>query len=264
MTQNKSETIESLQNASYFAYVTNVLLGIVSIALAWQAAQARMQLNRLTGNEDLDQWINQNHSLDDMSVWVTFLFVIVTVSLAVWSYQLHTFSNSGTEEHPEWSRGWTIGGWITPLGQFIIPYLVIRESLLKLDRESKTHQIASAWWTLSLAGFALKLFANASTDIDTFYVLTILCAAALLLASVFAIYMVQDCYSIANLNSENTDRSVIQNNDAPPSSKNISRPETTTATDTQNRLETIELLRSQKLITETEFETKRQEILDRI
>ena len=264
MTQIKSESTETIQNASYFAYVTNVLLGIGSIALAWQAAQARIQMNGLTGNEGLDEWIDQNHSLDNTSILVTFIFVIVTVSLAVWSYQLHTFSSGGTEENREWSRGWTIGGWITPLGQFIIPYLVIRESLLKLDRESKTHQIASAWWTLSLAGFALKLFANASTDIDTYYVMTILCAAALLLASVFAIYMVQDCYSIANSNSENIDRSVIQNDEASPSSKNISRSETTTATDIQNRLETIELLRSQKLISEEEFTSKRHEILGRI
>lgn len=264
MTQTETKTTESLQNASYFAYVTNVLLGIGSIALAWQAAQARMQLNRLTGNESLDQWIEQDHSLDDLSVLVTFFFVIVTISLAVWSFHLHSFSSSGTKEHREWSRGWTIGGWITPLGQFIIPYLVIRESLLKLDRESKTHQIASAWWIMSLGGLALKLVASASTDIDSFYVLTILCAAALLLTSVFAIYMVQDCYSIATTNSESVDRSVAQNDETPSSSKYISRPETNTATDFQNRLETIELLRSQKLITETEFETKRQEILNRI
>jgi hypothetical protein len=264
MTQNKSETIESLQNASYFAYVTNVLLGIVSIALAWQAAQARMQLNRLTGNEDLDQWINQNHSLDDMSVWVTFLFVIVTVSLAVWSYQLHTFSNSGTEEHPEWSRGWTIGGWITPLGQFIIPFLVIRESLLKLDRESKTHQIASAWWIFSLGGLALKLFANASSDIDNFYVLTILYAAALILASVFAIYMVQDCCSAISPTIEDFEQSEEEPRSDLPLSGQTANSESLIASDIADRLKTIESLRSQKLITDAEYVAKRVKLIEGI
>ena len=264
MTQNKSESIESLQNASYFAYVTNVLLGIGSIALAWQAARARMQMNGLTGNEDLDQWIDQNRSLDDMSVLVTFLFIIATVSLAVWSYQLHAFSNSGTEEHREWSRGWTIGGWITPLGQFIIPYLVIRESLLKLDRESKTHQIASAWWIFSLGGLALKLFANASSDIDNFYVLTILYAAALILASVFATYMVQDCRSTISPTVKDYEQSSEEPDSGLPLYEQTVDSESLIASDISERLKIVESLRSQKLITDEEYATKRTRLIDGI
>lgn len=60
------------------------------------------------------------------------LLMVAGIAFVVWLHRART-NLDGPGEELNWSRGWSIGGWFLPLGNFVIPQLVVSE----IDRVSQ-------------------------------------------------------------------------------------------------------------------------------
>lgn len=266
--------LESLDNASKFAFVASFALAAASVGLVWQTALARMIVNGPLSDSEFERWYSIQSNVDNLTKIVSAVFVVLVVSLGSWSYQLHKVVENRVREDRTWSRGWTIGGWLVPVGQFAIPLLVIQESLKILSSESRIRTYATAWWLTSWGAVILNVLNDVATrsmsDIDDYYVTKILMSACLLLTCVSAFAMVQDTRDIAgeNLTSDEDSETYEDYEETRISDGQHFRSESMEI-DGQNasiadRLRALADLRSQGLITDVEFQRKRNDLLQQL
>ncbi|MFI7540995.1 DUF4328 domain-containing protein [Actinoplanes sp. NPDC049599] len=85
------------------------------------------------------------------------LVLFAGLSFVVWLHRARTNLDGPDVEELTWKRGWSIGGWFLPLGNLVIPQLVVSEidrvsERLADEAEGRPHErhpgVAVAWVTL--------------------------------------------------------------------------------------------------------------------
>jgi hypothetical protein len=263
----------NLESASKLVFLASLILGLGAGGLLWQTALARTELNDFWWDEN--RWIELNRNVDNLSVLVTVVFVAFVASMATWSFHLHSSLQEISKEGRVWSKGWTIGGWLVPVGHILIPYLVIRESLEIQDRENGPRQTAIGWWIMLwcavIAGGASSTTIESLEDFDGIYVAKLIQSGALLIMCLLAVFMVKDSLDLTKTDlldgeeysdapTEEVRHRQHKVTPAPEVQGTIGR----TSTNLSERLKTLNQLRAEGLLTDNEYQIKRRQLLDQI
>ncbi len=136
-----------LKNEMTFIYVSGVLVALWSFVWIGLAANA-------SGKSDPEDIVSiWEKAQDRFDAWgrIGFLLIALFVSSQiVWSYKAYRFTEDLAGTNRKWRRGWSIGGWFTPIGNLFIPFLVIRETeSIIVRRPNRFAWAGLAWFSLS-------------------------------------------------------------------------------------------------------------------
>jgi hypothetical protein len=268
----ESETLEpNLSNYEKFVYLAVAAVSLWAGIAIWHTAEARMTLSKYSsGKTTLREWIDLDFRLQNTLDIGPLLWIVLVASLATWSFQIHKVVGPLTQAKRKWSRGWTIGGWVVPIGFVVIPYLVIRESLQILDGKNKNWNISALWWATSWISIFLGVYANAifqdGSDPQRFYSVKLIQLGAVIVACLFAAFMVHESsISISEIEvEESRPDSIVEDQHAPSSSPPEPRPNEAKVSEIAESIRAISHLRAEGLLTQEEFELKKQQIINRI
>jgi hypothetical protein len=127
-----SGPVRSLRLAAWAALIALGLIGVESLVGA--GLQAYLY-PATTGAEEATE---TQYAISDFLVGrergiAVALLLLTGVAFVVWLHRARTNLDGPHSGDLTWKRGWTIGGWFLPLGNLVIPQLVITE----IDRESE-------------------------------------------------------------------------------------------------------------------------------
>ena len=103
------------------------------------------------------------------------LLAVAAVTSIVWIYQASRAADARGASGRRWRGGWTIGSWVIPFANFVLPKLLFNELEkafqvpfrgLPIDDAWRSEQrtgLADLWWALWVGGSAVSLwswFAN--------------------------------------------------------------------------------------------------------
>jgi hypothetical protein len=204
--------------------------------------------------------------------------VVLLVLLIIWMFRAHRVTNvlGGTDR--EWSQGWTIACWFIPVANLLIPKLVLGE-IERMARSPHTDGRVSPdwrktrasvagwlWWWLWLGGVCLVRFSgyldpdfsfddSYSGSIRTAYLVRILGALAVAAGAAFGAMYIR---SIA---------SHLPSPTAMPRSAPVQSQDVGSHAYTANiagALRELKALHDEGILTDAEYETKRQELADQL
>lgn len=87
-------------------------------------------------------------SIDGGDVTIRLVYIVVLVALIVyvtWSYSAHRATSYLNPSYRKWSRGWTIGGWLIPLANLVLPKLVMNEIERISSARRHEGQVSEDW-----------------------------------------------------------------------------------------------------------------------
>lgn len=114
--------------------------------------------------------------------WIFFggvVFMVAAVTSVVWVYTSSRAGDARGATGRRWRGGWTIGSWVIPFANFVLPKLVFnelemifqipfREVPIEDSWKSKERtQLADLWWALWVAGSAVSLGSWILTPADS-------------------------------------------------------------------------------------------------
>lgn len=145
------------------AWIAMVALGLIGLeALIAGGLQAALYPATVSTTEATDLQIAIDAFLTGREQAVALLLMLIAgIAFVVWLHRARTNLDRGNRELT-WTRGWAIGGWLIPLGNAVVPQLVVYEidrysELFADEAEGRPHErhraVAVAWvalWSLFL------------------------------------------------------------------------------------------------------------------
>ena len=163
----------------------------------------------MNGHDKLAQ-TRFEHASDGTSFQVSslvgYVAVVVLVLIVIWQFRSQQNARALGREGARISPGWGIAGWLIPLANLVIPYLVFQDLWRSSDERSEPgttwrtvpgSPLVSAWWvaqvvgTLAPAAVVYLVLATPRRAADTDW-LTHAGAAVLAIACVLGIVVVRD------------------------------------------------------------------------
>ena len=123
-------------------------------------------------DDALDDWVRVEDALQAVGGVMLIVGIVVFVLLVVWSNRAHTASQELWLGERTWSSGWSVGGWFIPLGNAVIPKMVLNEieriafavrSGGRADeawRTVSTSAVGWVWWLATIVGALLNVAGN--------------------------------------------------------------------------------------------------------
>lgn len=99
----------------------------------------------------LSDWRDVEDALAAASGFFVLLSIVVFVLMIVWMNQAHKVTQQLWSGNRAWSSGWTVGGWFIPLGNLVIPKLVVTEIERIAVAARSGGQVGSGWRTAPTA-----------------------------------------------------------------------------------------------------------------
>jgi hypothetical protein len=117
------------------AWIASVTLGLIGLeALITGGLQASLYPATLSPADATDTQIAINDFLIQRERAVAVMLTLFAgVAFVVWLYRARTNLDRFGGRELTWTRGWSVGGWVIPLGNVVIPQLVVYE----VDRHSE-------------------------------------------------------------------------------------------------------------------------------
>ncbi|MFD9789353.1 DUF4328 domain-containing protein [Streptomyces sp. NPDC059070] len=189
------------------ARATTVLLGVAA-ATDLLAVYAGVVRHRLTGDllAHSSEEINRSDDLYDLAGTLQLLVIAATAAVFIaWFHRVRGNADVFAPDVSTRGRGWAIGGWFIPFGNFWIPFGIAREiwtASTQRAPDGSWREVSAApvkaWWTVwVLALVTLRIgtqWQNRTTDPEAFRHATdvvILADALMLAAAVLAIVFVR-------------------------------------------------------------------------
>ena len=116
----------------------------------------------------IDEWVDAEDTYTTLFGLSVLLGIASFVLLIIWTYRLHKVSSAHIDRRDrKWSSGWSIGGWFVPLANFVIPGMVISESIQVARARQRTgsgtnwrriprDSLLIYWWVLYGVGILLN------------------------------------------------------------------------------------------------------------
>jgi hypothetical protein len=196
-----------LKNEMIFIYVSGILVAIWSFVWIGLAGVASGKWpSNPYGEVSESVGYAWNNAQDNLVAWkqIGFLFwALFVLSQIIWSYKAYRFTEKLTDVMRKWRRGWTIGGWFTPIGFLFIPYLVIRETeSLIVQRQSKSAWSGIVWFSLSwISILGMRVVADPlifdESNMGQFYSVHYVTGTILIISVLFAFIYFGDISSVA-------------------------------------------------------------------
>ena len=123
-------------------------------------------------DDALDDWVRVEDALQAVGGVMLIVGIVVFVLLVVWSNRAHAASQELWLGERTWSSGWSVGGWFIPLGNAVIPKMVLDEieriafavrSGGRADeawRTVSTSAVGWVWWLAMIVGALLNVAGN--------------------------------------------------------------------------------------------------------
>lgn len=146
------------------AWIAMAALGLIGLeALIAGGMQASLYPATVSTTEATETQIAINDFLIQREQAVAVLLMVIAgIAFVVWLHRARTNLDRPGDRELTWTRGWTIGGWLIPLGNAVVPQLVVYEvdrysNRLADEAEGRPHErrraVALAWvvlWSLFL------------------------------------------------------------------------------------------------------------------
>ena len=268
-----------LKSELIFVYVSGVIAALWSFIWVGFAADAsgKWPLNFSNFSLDIDNqwnegivnsWNSAQGRLDSWQQFGVFVLAIFVLSQIVWSYKAHLFAEEKDGAKRKWRRGWSIGGWFTPIGFLFIPYLVIRETeSLICGKQKRNSWLGPIWFVFSwfvIFGIRVTRDGNAfdQSNMTSLYKVIYLTGAVLVCTVLFALtyfgHISYEAFAKEQLVDPSSDR------------MNLSQNSSTGAEDAADGLligEQIRMLgklHAEGHLSDAEFSSKKKDLLGRM
>jgi hypothetical protein len=261
-----------LKNEMTFIYASGVLVALWSFVWIGLAADASGKWPSNPFGEVPDSVaIAWNDAYDKLFTWGQFglLFMALFVaSQIVWSYKAYLFTEQLEGTARKWRRGWTIGGWFTPIGFLFIPYLVIRETeSLIVRRQNKYAWAGIAWFSLSWIVIIGKRvvsdpLAFDTANMDGLFIGHYLTGLALVISVLFAFIYFGDISSEAFINEPTVTSESTKTRVEMPVHESTAAETDSFLVEEQIRM--LGKLHADGLLSDVEFSAKKADLLGRI
>lgn len=84
------------------------------------------------------------------------VLLVAGVVFLFWLYRARVNAEMLAGQPQRLGRGWTIGAWFVPLGNVVLPPLVVADTWRASSRRSSG--LVAAWWTAVLSAWALDVY----------------------------------------------------------------------------------------------------------
>lgn len=154
-------------------------LNLLLTVLIVQTADSFDAYDRLGTMTAFDDWLDAEDRMVDVGNIAFWFGVGATILFIVWSWRAHTASDRLRPHDRKYSRGWTIGAWLIPIVNLLLPKLVVGEieriaraprdgGVVRRWREVRGSAIGWLWWVGHVSGTVLaRLAANAVDQAET-------------------------------------------------------------------------------------------------
>lgn len=261
-----------LKNEITFIYASGVLVALWSFVWIGLAADASGKWPSNPFGEVPDSVaIAWNDAYDKLFTWGQFglLFMALFVASQIfWSYKAYLFTEQLEGTARKWRRGWTIGGWFTPIGFLLIPYLVIRETeSLIVRRKNKYAWAGIAWFSLSWIVIIGKRvvsdpLAFDTANMDGLFIGHYLTGLALVISVLFAFIYFGDISYEAFINEPTVTSESTKTRVEMPLHESTESETDSSLVEEQIRM--LGKLHADGLLSDVEFSSKKADLLGRI
>jgi hypothetical protein len=150
----------------------SMLLGVIaSVRFTdwWEAPAGRDHVQ-------FDAWIAMDDAWAVSGIIVGLLALVTGIVFIVWMNKAHKVTSWIRPANRRWSSGWTVGGWFVPVGNLVIPRLVLGEiERLATDarsgptpgdgwKQQRTMPIGWVWWIAFIGGSVLSMVSSSMLD----------------------------------------------------------------------------------------------------
>ena len=203
LTRVSSGLSGTLQGFMWVAAGTSLIVALVAIGGIGALDSAYNNNGSWSDVQFIDDTLNAMLGVQTIVALVIFVLIII------WNYRVYVVSEAISQTHRSFSSGWAIGAWFIPVGNALLPRLVLRDiekavsgSVPSLSngqpRSTPPAAIGWTWWVLFVVFNALHVlgfaaFDDPSGDYDSWqlgYVLLLIGGAGLTASSVLgALYI---------------------------------------------------------------------------
>ena len=148
-----------------WALIASAGVAAVTAVAYWNRAS---KLQKFLNSNDYNQTFSRDiRRADDFISGASRVYILIWLAtliiLIVFMYKSSSNTKVWTKSERKWTEGWAIGGWFIPIANFVLPFLVIKETWnlspkISLDKNQVIPQgdndkfPLAAWWFLLVVG----------------------------------------------------------------------------------------------------------------